>query len=136
MPSQQIINLTVLIALPFAGALIGWLMMHKAVFNAETPTKKNQLNALRLLVFLSPVFGIVEAILVYTRPEVPMNACLIAGACSAAAAIINGVLASKQLALGFMNAPERFIKAKNSCTIVQILNIAGFVLFLVLAGII
>ncbi|MEE3488079.1 MAG: hypothetical protein VZT48_08265 [Bulleidia sp.] len=137
MSSQMILCLILLIALPFAGTLIGWLMMHKAVYNAETPTRKNQLNALKLTVFLSVIFGIVEAFLLYSKPsDAALTPSIIAGVLGLASSILCAFFASKQLELGFMKAPERYRKALNQCIVSNVLSIAGLIAFLVLAGII
>ena len=40
----------ILITLPFVGVVFAFIRMHHAVYNAETPTKKNQLMVLQLLV--------------------------------------------------------------------------------------
>lgn len=125
----------ILITLPFVGVVFAFIRMHHAVYNAETPTKKNQLMVLQLLVMSNLCYGLAEAFsLLYSHGKsLSVLLALCIGSLGLVSAVTGGLLISKQLALGFMHHVERFHKALIQQALVSIFPILGLVLFFVLA---
>ncbi len=128
------IEMLVTIVLPLVGFVVGYRQMHQAVYNAETPTKKKQLNTLYFLVFVHVLFGVVEAgVLLYTKPAalLTMYSAIVAGVLGLIGAVMSGGQSAKQLEQGFMNHEERFTACRNKAAFMVLLSAAGMAFLLV-----
>ncbi|MDD6369210.1 MAG: hypothetical protein PUE98_04360 [Galactobacillus timonensis] len=128
------IEMLVTIVLPLVGFVVAGRQMHQAVFNAETPTKKKQLNTLYFLVFVHVLFGIVEAgVLLYTKPSavLPVYSAIVAGALGLVGSVMSGSQSAKQLEQGFMNHEERYTACRNKAAFMVLLSAAGMAFLLV-----
>ena len=128
------VEMLVTIVLPLVGFVVAYRMMHQAVFNAETPTKKKQLNALYFLAFVHVLFGIAEAcVLLYTKPAavLPLYSAVVAGVLGLIGAVMSGSQSAKQLEQGFMNHEERFTACRNKAALMILLSAAGMAFLLV-----
>ena len=127
-------DILILITFPLIGVIFAWLYMQRAIYQAETPTKKKQLMLLRLIAGGSLLWGLLEALfLFYNQGNVPpVPALLCIGAVGFASAVTAGFFAGKQIACGFMNHPERFRKALLQQVLIGIAPMLGLAVFFLL----
>jgi hypothetical protein len=119
------------VLLAAAGMIIAFVSMHRSVYEAETPTKKTQLRTLQMLVSLQLVFGIGQGLAAYFLGGALWSS-LAAGILDFAGGLCGGLLASKQLALGFMHHEERYQACRKKLTLLLLLPAAGLLLVLFL----
>lgn len=129
-----LIEMLVTIVLPLVGFVVAGRQMHQAVFNAETPTKKKQLNTLYFLVFVHVLFGIAAAcVLLFTKPAalMPMYSAIVSGVLGLIGAVMAGSQCARQLEQGFMNHEERYVSCRNKAALMILLSVAGMAFLLV-----
>lgn len=136
--NQLVTTGIILIGLPLAGTIIAWILMHHAVFNADAPTKKNQLNTLRVLVFSGVICGIIELLLTIFSHIDSLQAITLwtPGILGFAGALLGGILTSKQLSLGFMNHDERYRLSLRYMIISEVMYLAGLAVFIFTSSIV
>lgn len=125
--SQWTALLPVLLAA--AGMIIAFVSMHRSVYQAETPTKKTQLRTLQMLVLLQLFLGAGQGLAVYFLGGALWSS-LAAGMLDFVGALCGGLLASRQLALGFMHHEERYRACRKKLALLLLLPAAGLLLVL------